>query len=277
MGGSCICDGDVVPTDHAANHPMLKRLSSRDYAMMAVFSLTVFVSASLLFVVQPMVGKLILPELGGSSSVWTTCMLFFQSMLVVGYVYAHYLARHVEPARQIWVHLAVIAAAGLVGLPLGVPADLLDPEGAPALSLLLALFVGAGLPAFVVSTSAPLFQRWYAYTDHPDADDPYYLYAASNVGSMLALVGYPFVIEPLVGVDTQRIAWSVGFALLGLLAAGCAWFLSRRARRSPTGAGTDRAADSDAPKLTWRRRAVWIGWAFLPSSLMLGLTEYMTT
>lgn len=247
--------------------------------MMGVFALTVFTSAALLFVVQPMVGELILPHLGGSSSVWTTCMLFFQSVLVVGYGYAHYLSKHVPPLRQAWVHLAVVGAAILSSLPLEVPEELLNTTSSPALSVLLALVVGIGLPVFVVSTSAPLFQRWYSYTDHPDADDPYYLYAASNVGSMIALLGYPFVLEPLIGLDEQRWAWSAGFLTLGVLTAVCGWYLARR-RLPAASAPEEEEEEADAPAappLSWPRRLRWIGWAFIPSSLMLGVTEYMTT
>lgn len=248
-------------------------MSNRHLMMVGIFSLTVFLSASLLFVVQPMVGKMILPHLGGSSSVWTTCMLFFQTTLVAGYVYAHLLAQHVEPKHQAWVHLAIMGLACVVSLPLGVPPDLLNSESTPALWLMLALTVGVGLPLFVVSTSAPLFQRWFSYTDHPDNEDPYYLYAASNIGSMVALLGYPFVVEPLIGVANQRLAWSAGFVGLLAMAALCGWCLWQFKLEDDAREATE--ADHEA--VHWKRRLRWVGLAFVPSSLMLGVTQYLTT
>ncbi|MFB6351403.1 MAG: hypothetical protein ABEN55_10750, partial [Bradymonadaceae bacterium] len=252
---------------------MFDNLLDRQSTMVVLYTLTIFVSASLLFVVQPMVGKMILPHLGGSSNVWTTCMLFFQSMLVVGYVYAHFLARRVAPKRQVFVHLAIMAVACAVSLPLGIPSWLLDTADYPALSLLLALLAGVGLPLFVVSTSAPLFQRWFSYTDHPDADDPYYLYSASNMGSMLALLGYPFVVEPTVGLTGQSWGWSAGFAALVVLTAGCSYLLWQNCR--PGAGALD--GESSETDITWPQRGRWVFWAFIPSSLMLGVTRYMTT
>jgi spermidine synthase len=252
---------------------MFRNLLDRDTTMVAIYVLTVFVSASLLFVVQPMVGKMILPHLGGSSAVWTTCMLFFQAMLVVGYVYAHFLARHVAPRRQVLIHLAIMLVACGVTVPLGVPETFLKTSGHPALWLLLAMLAGIGLPLFVVSTSAPLFQRWFSYTDHPDAEDPYHLYAASNVGSILALLSYPFVVEPTIGLTAQRWTWSAGFLLLAVLAAGAGYLLWT--------AGTDAVDEPPETARTsdieWRQRGKWVFWAFIPSSLMLGVTQYMTT
>ncbi len=257
---------------------MLSNPLDRDTTMVAIYSLTVFVSASLLFVVQPMVGKMILPHLGGSSAVWTTCMLFFQSMLVVGYVYAHFLARHLSPRRQVIVHLAIMALACALSVPLGVPEVLLETSGHPALWLLLALLVGIGLPLFVVSTSAPLFQRWFSYTDHRDAEDPYYLYAASNVGSILALLAYPFIVEPTLGLDTQRWAWSGGFALLLGLSGGAGYLLwtARLPDSQPTPAA-DPGETGRSEAVDWWQRAKWVFLAFFPSSLMLGVTQYIST
>jgi len=245
----------------------------RDTMMVGVFSLTVFVSASLLFVVQPMAGKLILPYLGGSSSVWTTCMLFFQIMLVAGYVYAHVLAKYVAPKHQAWVHLAIMGVACAASLPLHIPKWLLDTQSQPAAWLLIALLAGIGLPLFIVSTSAPLLQRWFSYTDHPDRADPYYLYAASNVGSMVALLGYPFVVEPMVGLDSQRWIWSAVFLGLTGLAALCGWYLWQYKRDADF---LHREAEGH-DEIEWLRRARWVGLAFIPSSLMLGVTDYMTT
>ncbi len=247
--------------------------------MLAVFTLTVFVSASLLFVVQPMVGKMILPHLGGSSAVWTTCMLFFQAALLAGYIYAHFLSEWFDRMGQVWAHLVVMSVTIGVALPLGVPTDLLRSDQSPAGWLLIALVIGVGAPLLVVSSTAPLFQRWFSYTDHPDAADPYHLYAASNVGSMLALFGYPLVVERTLYLDTQKLGWSLGFAALTGLAVVCGIFLYRRISDGSEAEGDEEASMEveirDEP-VTWWRRGRWVLWAFLPSSLMLGVTDHLT-
>ena len=236
------------------------------------FALTIFVSASLLFVVQPMVGKMILPYLGGSSSVWTTCMLFFQLMLVVGYLYAHLIAQQFKPERQVVLHLGLIVAALVTSLPFQLSEAWLSTDSAPALWLLVALLASIGLPLFVVSSSAPLFQHWFSATDHPDADDPYYLYAASNVGSMIALFGYPFVVERTFAVDTQSTLWAWGFGGLALLTAGCGALVWRDEETAELTGAAEAVGGVD-----WTRRGWWVLITFIPSSLMLGVTDYLTT
>jgi len=246
--------------------------------MLAVYTITIFVSASLLFVVQPMAGKMLLPHLGGSSSVWTTCMLFFQSTLVAGYVYAHILAQQFTPRRQALVHLALMTAAVATTLPFSLSTGWLDTLSMPALRVLAVLGVSIGLPLFVVSSSAPLFQRWFSYTRHPDAEDPYYLYAASNVGSLLALFGYPFFVERTFDLETQGSLWAWGFGALMALTAGCAWFLFRDDTALPEAGAVP--ADQQAASfegVAWSRRGWWLLITFIPSSLMLGVTEYLTT
>jgi len=247
--------------------------TTKRWFLVGTYALTVFTSASLLFVVQPMVGKMILPHLGGSSSVWTTCMLFFQTMLVVGYVYAHLIAQQMSPRRQVVLHLALVALAIATSLPFRDPGALIHAESNQALWLLLSLLVAVGLPLFVVSSSAPLFQHWFGFTDHPDADDPYYLYAASNVGSMLALFAYPFLVERLFTVETQGRLWAWGFGFLAALTALCGWSIFRR------DADADRVAPParEVEPLSWTRRAWWLLVTFIPSSLMLGVTHFLTT
>ena len=261
--------------------------------LLLTFAVTIFTSASLLFVVQPMVGKMILPHLGGSPSVWTTCMLFFQTTLVAGYLYAHVIAQKMSPRWQIGVHFALIAAAVVTSLPFDIPEQFLQSQSSPALWLLFALLIAIGLPLLVVSSSAPLFQHWFAFTDHPDADDPYYLYAASNVGSMLALFGYPFFVERTFGLDVQSNLWAWGFGLLALLAAGCSAFVFNHQTEAPA-KDTDDAEPEATPatsgelpyegragreedEVTWKRRGWWLLITFIPSSLMLGVTQYLTT
>ncbi len=245
-------------------------MTTRQIYMIGAYTLTVFVSAFLLFVVQPLAGEMILPLLGGSSAVWTTVMLFFQIMLLVGYIYAHGIAQNFSLSVQVGLHLAIVLFA-IFFLPVSVPASVLNTEAWPALYLIAALLIGIGPPTFVVSSSAPLLQHWFGGLRHPDADDPYYLYAASNAGSLLALLSYPFVIERLWTLEIQSIGWTIGFLLLTLLVGGCGWVVFRY-RREPKRRNHSRSGDS----LPLTRRAWWVLITFIPSSLMLGVTHYLT-
>jgi spermidine synthase len=248
-------------------------------AVLLLYAVTIFLGAGLLFVVQPMVGKMVLPLLGGTPAVWSTCMVFFQAALLLGYAYAHAGAAWLGPRRQAIVHVVVLALPLLV-LPLGVDARLLRTGTVnPVLDVLLLLSVTVGLPFVVVSASAPLLQKWFASTGHPAAADPYFLYAASNLGSMLALLGYPFLIEPQLQLRTadwwsQTRLWSAGYGLLLVLTAACAvvlWASGRAVTASPG----DLAAPVDrAP--TYRDRLRWVAMSFAPSSLLLGATTYIT-
>jgi hypothetical protein len=275
--------------------------------MLLLYAFTLFTSALLLFLVQPLIGKRVVPLLGGSPAVWNTCMLFFQALLLAGYSYAHLTTSRLGPRKQAVLHLAVLFVPFLV-LPLGLRAEFVPSgEGHPVLGLLLLLLVTVGLPFFVVATTAPLLQRWFADTDHPAARDPYFLYSASNVGSMLALVAYPLLVEPNLTLRQQELAWTVGYGLLVLLTAGCAVVLWREDRSlsavkevavplpledqvessSPGWRGFWRdlagpslavgPAEMDRDTLTAGRVVRWVALAFVPSSLMLGVTTYITT
>jgi hypothetical protein len=240
--------------------------------MLAVFTAAVFLAATLLFLVQPMAAKMILPLLGGTPGVWNTCMLFFQASLLVGYAYAHGLGRVRRPWVQVVIHAAMLLG-GAALLPIGLPkseAWLPTGEGSPALWTLMVLLATAGGPFIVLSASGPLLQRWFSRTDHRQARDPYFLYAASNAGSMLALLGYPLLVEPALGVREQTVWWSIGYGVLCVLfvAAGV-WMIQRpgavaEQTRAPAGA------------LSWGTRARWVALAAVPSSLMLGATQYIT-
>ena len=254
-------------------------------AVLLLYALTLFTGATLLFVMQPMVGKMILPLLGGTPAVWSTCMVFFQAALLGGYLYAHLLTSRLRPARQVLVHLIALALPFAV-LPLAVnPRWLRGGEANPVLDVLILLSRSVGLPFLVVSATAPLLQKWFTRTGHPAADDPYFLYAASNLGSMLALLGYPILVEPHLHLQGsgwlgQTTLWSAGYAVLALLTAGCALALRRRpaAGRAPAGAATAvelPAATEAHPR--WPRRLYWVLLAFVPSSLLLGVTTYITT
>jgi hypothetical protein len=244
--------------------------------MLPLFALTLFVSATLLFLVQPMVGKMLLPSLGGTPAVWNTCMVFFQAMLLLGYLYSHLTTTWLGPRRQAYLHLAILLLPALA-LPIAINRDQVPQTGDnPVLGTLSLLFLSAGLPFFVVATSAPLLQRWFASTSHPAAADPYFLYGASNLGSMLALLGYPFVVERYLVLKDQALWWTAGYALLAVLTGACALLLWKSPNNDGVAAvqkGSDRRVNQ-VPALTGLR---WVILAFVPSSLMLGVTTYITT
>ncbi len=238
------------------------------------YALAVFLSAALLFVVEPMVGKMVLPILGGAPAVWTTCLLFFQVALLLGYVYAHLLPRALG-ARHLWVHLVLLALAAAT-LPLALPADPTAPEASPVRWLLVALVAMVGAPFVLIAATGPLLQRWFAELDHPDAADPYFLYAASNLGSFAGLLAYPFVLEPLVPLRAQRIAWSGTYLVLVAaigLAASLLWGSSRRAGGGDPPEGMERAGPAAESAPAWR----WLLLAAVPSSLLLAVTTHVTT
>jgi hypothetical protein len=308
---------------------------------LVVYTVTLFLSAALLFIVELMIAKMILPKFGGTPAVWVTCTAFFQTALLLGYTYVHFLSTRTSLRQGIKIQIGLLAAPLLVFLifPLGLSKGF-DPPGDEysALWLLLLLMVLVGVPFFVISTSAPLLQRWFSSTGHPTARDPYFLYAASNVGSMVGLLGYPLIIEPTLGLTIQGVVWMFGYVLLAALAAYCAWLvlhappapvpepqlapvgmsegvalsepvreavtaqatgqkITRRERRARARAEreaitTKPAAVMDQPPAppaepllppppggppTLARMAWWAGLAFVPSSLMLGVTTYITT
>jgi SAM-dependent methyltransferase len=237
-----------------------------------LFAVTTFASAGLVFMVQPMVAKLVLPLLGGSPSVWNTSIAFFQTALLAGYGYAHLLQRIRSVRAQAVVHVAALLFAALA-LPLRVTGALGEPSSDhPSLWLLGVLTVSIGAPFAVLSATAPLVQAWHARTVHAETGaEPYVLYAASNLGSLLALLAYPALVEPLSTLRGQTLGWSSGYVAFVLLMAVLALFVSR-ARVAET---HDAVNASPAPG--WSRRLSWIGLAALPSSLMLGVTTHITT
>ena len=279
-----------------------------------------FVNASLLFAVQPMFTKMVLPLLGGTPSVWNTCLLFFQAALLLGYLYAHLTSRRLEPRAQGFVHLTLLLLA-LAFLPFRLPGGMAPPAGAglPVVWLLGILTMSLGLPFVLLAAGAPMFQRWFAATSHPAAGNPYVLYIASNLGSFVALLAYPTLIEPALHVSEQRWWWRVLYWGL-LLLVGVAWWMTVRLMRGNDSTGKDLVAagddgsvtfqsgggpptplpsasepprlaappalapaDADAapalptivPTRAWRVR--WVLLAFAPSSLLLGVTTYLST
>ncbi|MCU0804689.1 MAG: fused MFS/spermidine synthase [Burkholderiales bacterium] len=234
-----------------------------------LFAATILASAFLLFEVQPLIARVILPWFGGSAAVWTACMVFFQVTLLVGYAYAHVLVSRVRPRLQGVVHLALLAAS-LAALPI-LPSESWKPavEGDPTGRILLLLFAVVGLPYFLLSTTGPLVQAWFARA-HPERE-PYRLYALSNFGSMVALLSYPLVIEPFMATRLQAYAWSAGYLVFALLVGTLAAGLLKLADPAPRvaalpGATKPRAAEKFA----------WFALAAVPSVLLLAITHHLT-
>ena len=237
-----------------------------------LFATTLGLSAFLLFAVQPMFARLALPLLGGAPAVWNTAMAFFQLALLVGYIYAHGLAAGVRPGGQ---RLAqpVALLAGLLSLPLALPSDITPPgDGSPVLWLLGLLTMSLGLPFVVLAANAPLLQTWFARGAGDDGGDPYFLYAASNVGSMGALLAYPTLIEPNLDLGQQSTAWTGAYLVLIALVGLCA--IASRDRE------TSRPPPRMAPALDAPGPGRWLRWSLLaaiPSALLLGVTGHITT
>ena len=245
--------------------------------MIWLYTATVFLSAALLFMVQPMAGKMVLPLAGGSSAVWTTCMLFFQAGLLAGYMYSHLLTTRVRLVGQVGVH-ALLAAGALIALPMFIPADAGGPTSGSVTGWLLASLGAAfGLPFFVVSTTGPLVQRWFSRTRHPSAKDPYFLYAASNVGSAVGLLGYPFLIEPRLSLIEQSLWWAGAYILLALMLVGCGVVAWKAAGEAEALGERPPAEEATPEPISWSRRARWTLLAAVPSSLMIGVTQIIAT
>lgn len=236
------------------------------------YACTVFLSAFLLFQVQPMIAKMILPWFGGSAAVWTTCMLFFQLVLLAGYLYTHWTVRVLDPRRHAKVHMALLGLSLLV-LPITPGANWKPvPGGNPSAAILLLLAACVGIPYFLLSTTSPLLQSWYARTGHGVL--PYRLFALSNVGSLLALVTYPSLVEPWLPARTQGLVWSITYAVFAGLCALTAW-MSTRGEAVKTEAETP--ADEPAPqKPEWSSYLTWISLAAIPSAMLLSVTTHLT-
>jgi hypothetical protein len=239
----------------------------------AIVLVAVFLSAALLFLVEPMFGKMVLPLLGGSPAVWTTCMLFFQGALLLGYLYAHVAPRWLRPRWHKPLHIALLLLS-LLALPIGVQGSvsalrLEHPTG----WLLWVLTLSVGAPFTLLSSTAPLLQLWFSKSSHPDASNPYFLYAASNAGSILGLVSYPFIIEPMIGLPQQSRSWTLGYLVLVVLVILCAT-LMRSSYPRPSRLGLPEEA---AAPLRARTVLHWVLLAFVPSSFFLALTTYLTT
>ncbi len=243
--------------------------------MVVLYLLTVFVGASLVFLIQPMFARMVLPLLGGSPAVWNTSMVFYQLVLLAAYGYAHVSTTRLGARRQAAWHL-VLLAVPLAFLPFGVPAGWPPPPSAAPLPWLLGLMTAAvGLPFFAIAATSPLLQKWFAETTHRRAADPYFLYVASNAGSMLALLSYPVWVEPHWRLTEQSRGWMWAYGLLIVLTAACAVCLWISPAAGAPAAPVPRQFPSDRP--TVRRRLRWAWLAFVPSSLLLSVTTYLSS
>jgi SAM-dependent methyltransferase len=247
--------------------------------LVPLFATTLFLTSGLLFAVEPLVAKGLLPALGGGAVVWTTSVAFFQVALVVGYLYAHLLAARLPPRGGAALHVLALAAVAWL-LPLGPLGGWAPPPSHQALWLFARLAVTIGPPFVLLAATAPLLQAWVASTRHGSARDPYFLYAASNTGSLVALCAYPVVIEPLVGLAHQRHLWGAGLALAVAFVGACAMSvrqLSPSGERGPQSVAQPLGGDVGLEWPRWRERARWLALAVVPSSLLLSVTTYVTT
>ena len=235
-----------------------------------LFATTLFVSALLLFAVQPMFTKIVLPKLGGAPSVWSVAMVVFQTFLFIGYVYAHVIARTLTPARAAIVHLSFLTLVA-VTLPLGIAKGFNVPPADGVMPWLVGLFAASiGVPFIALSATAPLLQSWFATIGHARARNPYVLYAASNFGSFCALFAYPFVVEPFLPLRAQGILWSIGFSLLALLIAAAACVAARHGDRAAPQVAALSARSTIGQRLTWTLLTA------IPAGLVIAVTSYIT-
>ena len=246
--------------------------------MRVLFALTLFVSAGLLFLVEPMFAKMVLPLVGGTPAVWNTCLVFFQATLLAGYLWAHLTTERIKARRQAAVQGALLIAP-LAVLPIRLPAGWSPPAASnPTLWIFALAVLTVGLPFFVLATMAPTLQRWYAEMGQAKGRDPYPLYRASNFGSLLALLSYPFLLEPLLRLNAQGRVWAWGYALLVPLVLCCVVLFSRSL---PEGTGAGPAASGTAfdteSRVSNKLRLRWVALAFVPASLLLGVTTTLTT
>ena len=253
----------------------MARSKSTDYLSPLLFSVTLFISAGLLFWIQPLIAKTLLPLLGGTPSVWNTCLLFFQTMLLAGYIYALASSRWLSLRAQAAVH-AVLLLLILVYLFRGsaqAPVLTALQHENPARWLLQTLFFSIGPQFFILSASNPLLQSWFSRMRHARAGDPYFLFAASNAGSLIALLGFPLLLESNLGLNQQYQSWRVGFVVLVTLVCVIALILKPLENASGLSDEAERDVQNSVSII---RRLRWLALAFVPSSLMIGVTTYIT-
>jgi hypothetical protein len=248
--------------------------ASRNRLVLAVYTAAIFLSALLLFSVQPLFTKMVLPRLGGSPAVWSVAMVFFQSLLLAGYAYAHFLMQIKNRVIPVAVHVALLVVA-ISTLPLSIASSWGDPPTSGYAFWLLGLFlVSIGLPFFALAANNPLLQAWFVRTGHPAGPDPYFLYASSNIGSFLALLSYPVLLEPMFSLRTQNLMWTGGYGLLILLIGACGLLLLRSKALAAADLATE---ETPAPAPSRSLRARWIFLAAVPSGLLIAVTAHIST
>jgi spermidine synthase len=253
---------------------------ARATGLVALFASTLFLSAFLSFAAEPMVAKMVLPILGGAPMVWNSCVMFFQLALLAGYGYAYGASRQQSVRRQLALHAALLLIPFIV-LPVMIDrGTAAPPDGNPVGWLLVLLAGSIGLPFFVLSSTASMLQLWFSRTNHPGARDPYFLYAASNLGSLLALASYPVLVEPFLTLGAQSRLWAGGYAAFVVLTGACALASCRQQNRDrvPVIDEDDSLGKRESnATISTARRARWVAASFIPSSLMLAVTSYLST
>lgn len=238
--------------------------------MVLLYSISIFTAAFLLFLVQPMIGKMFLPWVGGSSATWNTCMFFFQALLMAGYAFTHFASNKFGIKKHGLLQFALMATA-IAFLPMTYAGGINVPEN-PSFWLIWQLLITCGLPFFMVAGISPLIQIWFARTGHPHAANPYFLYSSSNAGSLAALIAYPTIVEPYFSLQHQARIWMIGYIFLIILMAMCFRLTNKKNTDEP-----DKAATKDSPAPDRKTIIKWVITAALPSSLLLAVTQYMTT
>ena len=256
--------------------------ASRNRLVLVAFTIAIFTSALLLFSIQPLFARMVLPRLGGSPAVWSVAMVFFQSMLLAGYAYAHWLMNARRAIVPVIIHLTLLVAAAFM-LPLSIATGWGEPPARGMELWLIGLFcVSIGLPFFALAANNPLLQAWFVRTGHPAGDDPYFLYASSNIGSFLALLSYPILFEPLFTLRVQNLMWTGGYALLVVMIAACGVLMLKtnaaQAREGLVNAGEIEGLKDDEAQSP--SRLLYLRWIFLsavPSGLLVAVTAHIST
>src|ERR1700741_1740319 len=257
-----------------AEQPREELSAGRNRLVLVVYTAAIFVSALLLFSVQPLFTKMVLPRLGGSPAVWSVAMVFFQTLLLAGYAYAHVLMRIKKRVIPVAIHILLLVVA-MATLPLSIATGWGDPPTSGYAVWFLGLFaVSMWLLFFALAANNPLLQAWFVRTGHPAGPDPYFLYASSNIGSFLALLSYPVLLEPMFALHAQDLMWTAGYGLLIVLIAACGLLLLRSPALQAADMQTEETA---APPPAWRLRARWIFLAAVPSGLLIAVTAHIST
>ena len=248
----------------------------------ATFVAATALGAALLFLVEPLIVRMMLPLLGGSPAIWNTAMVFFQGALLAGYLLAHVARRGLPWASRPWIQIAFVAL-GLIVLPVAIPSGWTPPSAGQPLWILATLTVALGVPFVALAMLGPTLQGWFADTSHPQRQEPYFLYAAGNTGSIVGLLSYPLLVEPLIGLKTQATLWTAGYGILLVLLVATALLRKRHpSHREAVATNVDASTErddkaTDGAPTSWRARGAWVLMAAIPSGLLLAVTQHIST